>query len=305
MCEWGAQGGDIWDIHLTDGKSGIPMDARQRLNQLRRLPTKRNRNAGPVGRPVSDLRQMITRKPIGGNRFGSNNTNNKTGRRLAITATGITTARQRQPQRLQTQKRVSLDNDQRMPIVSVNLSQIRDNSRLKLTPKPFVKDVIREKHKRTRNEPKRQRQTIVSSTQPIIIPQMVQMLPQTSTAAYGMPSSSAVTPKPYLTDDSKSTVLVSNLNPTITLDDMKELFGEIGQLVRITRVNSSMVFIVFEDPINAKTACQTYHNRLLDGLPMSCNILSNSVNEFELDSHPTPRTTHYRRDDSGLLASDS
>ncbi|CAG2104981.1 unnamed protein product [Medioppia subpectinata] len=245
------------------------MDARQRLNQLRRFKakTRLGRNGRQV---VRDLRQKISND----NRFGG-----QSGKRSLVSPRLKAYHSQTRPQVSQSGKRVTLVGDQRMPRVSVNLSQLRDNSGISVNTRTTT---------RTRTEPKQQRQTTVSSTQPIIMPQMVELMPQTSgVGRYSTASSTPVRHNPYLADDSKNTVL--------------ELFGEIGPMVRTSRVNSSMVFIVYEDSMSAKNACQTYHNRLLDGLPMSCSILSQSVNEFEVDSQPTFRSTPYRLDNTSEL----
>ena len=51
------------------------------------------------------------------------------------------------------------------------------------------------------------------------------------------------------------------------------MFGEIGALVDINMINSSMVLVTYNNADDARNACQTYNNRLLDGYPMQCNIL--------------------------------
>lgn len=51
------------------------------------------------------------------------------------------------------------------------------------------------------------------------------------------------------------------------------MFGEIGALIDINMINSSMALITYDNADDARNACQTYNNRLLDGYPMQCNIL--------------------------------
>ena len=51
------------------------------------------------------------------------------------------------------------------------------------------------------------------------------------------------------------------------------MFGEIGALIDINMINSSMALVTYDNADDARNACQTYNNRLLDGYPMQCNIL--------------------------------
>jgi hypothetical protein len=81
--------------------------------------------------------------------------------------------------------------------------------------------------------------------------------------------------------------------------ETKELFGEIGPLVKSSKISPSVALVVYENELNARQACHTYHNRLLDGQPMDCTILSQTRSAYTIDSPLRPQTSQSSR----LLAS--
>ena len=92
--------------------------------------------------------------------------------------------------------------------------------------------------------------------------------------------SSAVGSPAILVDDGNyvsplngTKVIVSNLQSSVTEEDIIELFGDIGTLKRAkvsTPGTAEVVFVKFSD---AQKAVEIYHNRSLDGKAMKCNIL--------------------------------
>lgn len=66
--------------------------------------------------------------------------------------------------------------------------------------------------------------------------------------------------------------LVSNLHVDVTLDDIMELFGDIGPLKNAHLVKPGMANVIFVNVNDAITAHQTYHMRELDGQPMSVEL---------------------------------
>lgn len=67
-------------------------------------------------------------------------------------------------------------------------------------------------------------------------------------------------------------ITVSNLHPLVTLTDIEELFGVVGQLKSCRLLQKGMAEVVYakkEDALNAHTR---YHNRNLDGQPMLCKL---------------------------------
>lgn len=73
-------------------------------------------------------------------------------------------------------------------------------------------------------------------------------------------------------DSSGYRVCVSNLHPRVTQEDIAELFGDVGTLVRasLQRPGSAEVYYLRRE--DALKAVDVYHNRQLDGLPMRCNL---------------------------------
>jgi len=244
------------------------MDARQRLNQLRRFKAKGNRNTSIQKRKrLTDLRQLIARndnKSVTNvrhsvkTRIGFKTKNKDQSKQLQL----FTNKNRGRDNRKQTNRVLSNDY-QKLPTVVVDLSQI-DDSRA---------------HPST-----------------------------SSVASYSKHSSGVVRNKANAANDSKNTVLVSNLNQMITDSEIKELFGEIGPIVKSSKINSSVALIVYHNEVDARKACNAYHNRLLDGMPMQCNTLSLSNDEYAIESRPRyeprPEPTYSRRSHSqSLLAS--
>lgn len=74
-----------------------------------------------------------------------------------------------------------------------------------------------------------------------------------------------------------ASVLISNLNPTITQSDIIELYGEIGVLAAVNMINQTTALVTYHNSSDAFRAVKVYHNRLLDGRPMLVNMMPTSV----------------------------
>jgi len=70
-----------------------------------------------------------------------------------------------------------------------------------------------------------------------------------------------------------NSVVVSNLNTTITQADLLELFGDIGTISSYTMINPTTAMISYMNTSDAVEAVKSYHNRLLDGLAMQCTLI--------------------------------
>ncbi|CAF2009100.1 unnamed protein product [Rotaria magnacalcarata] len=90
----------------------------------------------------------------------------------------------------------------------------------------------------------------------------------------GVPISSRITSntptisKPTSIIQSNSTpgtILVTNLQPSVTEEDVIELFGEIGRINEITTLSQGCVQIIYAKREHGEQAVAKYHNRLLDG----------------------------------------
>ena len=70
-------------------------------------------------------------------------------------------------------------------------------------------------------------------------------------------------------------VVVSNLQESVTQEDLSELFGDVGPLRRVKMMlapgSAEIVFLNKED---ADRAIEVYHNRQLDGQPMKCQLVT-------------------------------
>ncbi|CAF2515827.1 unnamed protein product [Rotaria sp. Silwood2] len=72
--------------------------------------------------------------------------------------------------------------------------------------------------------------------------------------------------KPSIQSNSDATtVLVTNLQSSVTEDDVTELFSEVGHIDEIITLSRGCVQIVYSKPEHAEEAVAKYHNRLLDG----------------------------------------
>ncbi len=68
-------------------------------------------------------------------------------------------------------------------------------------------------------------------------------------------------------------VVVSNLQDSVTQEDIVELFGDIGALKRAKLVEPGLAEVVFVKQSDASKAVEIYHNRQLDGKPMKCRAV--------------------------------
>jgi RNA recognition motif-containing protein len=72
-------------------------------------------------------------------------------------------------------------------------------------------------------------------------------------------------------------VIVSNLQQTVSYEDIVELFGDIGVIKRAKVTNPGTAEIVYINKPDAVKAVEVYHNRQLDGKPMKCQIVGSNA----------------------------
>ncbi|XP_063907691.1 polymerase delta-interacting protein 3-like isoform X2 [Zophobas morio] len=94
---------------------------------------------------------------------------------------------------------------------------------------------------------------------------------------FGQPKTKVVVPAGHR-------IVVSNLQPTVTQDDVKELFEDIGQLLAARLVRPGVAEVIYKNLKDAQKAVDTYHNRQLDGQPMKCLL----VNKRPLNNPTAP-----------------
>ncbi|KAJ8679560.1 hypothetical protein QAD02_015347 [Eretmocerus hayati] len=69
-------------------------------------------------------------------------------------------------------------------------------------------------------------------------------------------------------------IVVSNLQPNVTQEDIKELFEDVGELLISRLVRPGIAEVVYKTLKDATKAVETYHNRQLDGHPMKCLLVN-------------------------------
>lgn len=72
-------------------------------------------------------------------------------------------------------------------------------------------------------------------------------------------------------------VIVANLHPNVSQEDIIELFGDIGALKRAKVPKPGFAEVVFVNKADAMKAVDIYHNRQLDGKAMKCNLVGGEV----------------------------
>jgi len=92
-------------------------------------------------------------------------------------------------------------------------------------------------------------------------------------------------------------IVVSNLQQTVTQDDIRELFEDIGQLLVARLVRPGTAEVIYKNLKDAQKAVDTYHNRQLDGQPMKCLL----VNKRPINN-PTGPAIAAKPDTAGLIA---
>ncbi|XP_055937061.1 polymerase delta-interacting protein 3-like [Argiope bruennichi] len=74
-------------------------------------------------------------------------------------------------------------------------------------------------------------------------------------------------------------VYVTNLCSSVSKQDVMELFGDVGVVKSADMPQIGTAIIEFYDLADATRACETYHNRLLDGQPMRCYLQPNASSQ--------------------------
>ncbi|KAG8229338.1 hypothetical protein J437_LFUL007146 [Ladona fulva] len=91
-------------------------------------------------------------------------------------------------------------------------------------------------------------------------------------------------------------VKVSNLQPTVTQEDIRELFEDIGPLAcppKLLPPPSGEAIVCFRSRADAARAVDVYHLRQLDGQPMRCSLaISNNSNSGPLKSQQSLATNN-------------
>ncbi|GBM92315.1 hypothetical protein AVEN_72345-1 [Araneus ventricosus] len=74
-------------------------------------------------------------------------------------------------------------------------------------------------------------------------------------------------------------VYVTNLCSSVSKQDIMELFGDVGVVKSADMPQVGTAVVEFYDLPDATRACETYHNRLLDGQAMRCFLQPNTASQ--------------------------
>ncbi|XP_053663429.1 uncharacterized protein LOC128712558 [Anopheles marshallii] len=81
-------------------------------------------------------------------------------------------------------------------------------------------------------------------------------------------------PSPPTTSVTGYRIVVSNLHPSVSQIDIKELFEDIGDLLESRLVRPGVAEVIYRNLKDAEKAVDAYHNRQLDGQPMNCLLVN-------------------------------
>lgn len=83
-----------------------------------------------------------------------------------------------------------------------------------------------------------------------------------------------LSPSPPTNSTTGYRIVVSNLHPSVTQIDIKELFEDIGDLLESRLVRPGVAEVIYRSLKDAEKAVDAYHNRQLDGQPMNCLLVN-------------------------------
>jgi len=84
-----------------------------------------------------------------------------------------------------------------------------------------------------------------------------------------------------------SKVVITNLQTSVTQEDIMELFGDVGALRRAKLLAPGHAEVTFVNHSHAVKAVEIYHNRQLDAKPMKCQLVGAT-------SAPMPSSSRFR-----------
>lgn len=248
----------------------VAVDARAKLEQIRRNKKKNKPGATRGGGNVKDLRQLISSKKK--TKPNDRSPNRVSKGRVTKNKPNITSG-----------SRDLRDTNKRLASRR-NLSQTRDNKttnrtdRLDRTTQVSSRPSISNKRVTSNGGPIKSGKQL-QQQQYYLPPHMQQHQPPTYifTSAPAPASNLAMDNVPEVQGAS---ILISNLMPSITQSEIIELFGDIGVMTAVNMINSTTALVTYQNSSDAVRAVKVYHNRLLDGKPMLVNMMPN----------PTPTT---------------
>ncbi|XP_071440434.1 uncharacterized protein [Hetaerina americana] len=107
----------------------------------------------------------------------------------------------------------------------------------------------------------------------------------------------AAVPNDATASQQRYKVRVSNLQPTVTQEDIRELFEDIGPLAcppRLLPPPSGEAIVCFRERSDAARAVDVYHLRQLDGQPMRCSLVSSTTSTTSTTSSSTNNSNNVK-----------
>ncbi|KAK3699881.1 hypothetical protein QZH41_005311 [Actinostola sp. cb2023] len=92
--------------------------------------------------------------------------------------------------------------------------------------------------------------------------------------------------EPRRTPQTSTKVTITNLHPSVTRQDVEELFGVVGVLKSCKMLQPGTAEVVYTVKEDAITAYARYHNRNLDGQPMQCKLSASQTLEQAQTTQP-------------------
>lgn len=260
------------------------MDARKKINQ------KRRQSGGGKGRQAQGLKGRKTGNQSAGRKSGprksatAGRTPTKSGKpkqTIKRTATGlkVVTAKKTKPisdlrqliKPKTTPKAKQTAIKKRLGLQSSSARERIRQGNVKSTAKMDQEViVIRRPASTTQSTVSKNRVWRRSGTQSSAVRVMAAPQPAVPTVIIAPPSMAASSSSGR---QSGTSIIVSNLNPSVTQNDILELFGDVGDVVQYQSINSSTAMVTYNHPSDANRAIQTYNNRFLDGLPMQVTLI--------------------------------
>jgi RNA recognition motif-containing protein len=91
-------------------------------------------------------------------------------------------------------------------------------------------------------------------------------------------------------------VVITNLETSVSQEDIMELCEDVGPLKRAKLVSPGHAEVFFVNHSHAKKAMDIYHNRLMDGKPMRCQLVgANSMGGVGGHTMKLPPSVYMRR----------
>lgn len=229
------------------------IDARQKLEQIRQKKNKGNKNKTTTGGNVKDLRQLIAKKKktktipdkVASGRITKTRLSTQSVKDLRETNKRLASRRQRSPQiREERPTRRSVVASRPVSTV-VNVERPTFNgAQLRNRIQYYVPRHIQQQQQH----------------EPTYI--ITQAAPQSNLAMDNVPEAQG------------ATVLVTNLNESITKHEVNQLFANIGQLISVDKFNPNAAFVTYRTISAAINAVKEYNNRELDDRPMFVDLMS-------------------------------